>query len=472
MRPLSLPQAGTSGDDGAHAIVSGGSSSEVLLTGFARGDWLIDALGKRDFAAVLLNTNTPTNTEPTLSPTGIPTPGKTAPPSSSPFGLTTRPSGQPSDPTPAPTLHPTPSSSQPTSFPTLVTDGTANITTLTVIVAVLSCILGLIGVVAGGWLYRRHSRQHNDHTDSHSGPDTGAVSARSEVSFSHVVSASDGMSPSQSNRYPPNEEGARLANVQERDTMPRAVSSVSIGTALIAPGMQEAHAAGASTPLNSTLRRIGRETASDGSHQEQKPSVAGTKLALPGLPMAEASNSGVLPGDSRPNPTSGLGIRHAMICAAQEVSLVSQIPGVAEVASLVIVLMNLLKDNAELTGAGDGTVKRCRSVLLLVKRAADVLDEVGLSCQLDRKLCYSITWFHVVFFICPRMIILQTKILGRSDRVPIRHKVIFTLCYATLSARHTTNSRNTRPKASLSCVPPGIRLRPDFGLQGSLFPIR
>lgn len=248
-----------------------------------------------------------------------------------------------------------------------------------VIVVVLSCIVGLVGVATAGWLYRRHRRQHNTHTDSPSVPGTGSVVARSNVSFSHVVIAPGDINPSRNDRCPPNEEGARFSNVQERETMPRAVSSESIGTALYEPDMKEANAAGASTALNNSLRRFGGTHANDGSHQEQTPSVSGTIVALPGSTMAEIYNRGVSLGGSRPNPARGLGIRHAVICAAQEVSLASQIPGVSEVARLVIVLMNLMKDNAELTGAVESTVKRCRSVLLLVKRAADVLDEVGFS---------------------------------------------------------------------------------------------
>lgn len=263
----------------------------------------------------------------------------------------------------------------------MATDGAPNITTGIVIVVVLSCILCLIGAVAGGRLYRRYSRQHNDHTVSHSVPDAGFVGQRSEVSFSHVGYSSGDISPSRISRSPPNEGDSRLDNAQERETVPRAVSSVLIGVAApFTPNAEEANAAGVSTPVNNASRGVGRTKANDGSHQEQTPPSSGSIVALPVSTVAEANGSGVSTDDSRPNPaSSGLGIRHAVISAAEEVSLVSQIPGVAEVAKLVIVLMNLLKDHAELTSAGESTVKRCRSVLLLVKRAADVLDEVGVS---------------------------------------------------------------------------------------------
>ena len=55
----------------------------------------------------------------------------------------------------------------------------------------------------------------------------------------------------------------------------------------------------------------------------------------------------------------------------------SQIPGIAEVAGLVIVLMNIVTDSSNINVAGDNLVKRCRALLLLLQRAGSVLDEVG-----------------------------------------------------------------------------------------------
>lgn len=51
----------------------------------------------------------------------------------------------------------------------------------------------------------------------------------------------------------------------------------------------------------------------------------------------------------------------------------SQMPGVSEVAGLVVVLINLVSDSRGNAAANDQTVKRSRSIIIMLHRAADVL---------------------------------------------------------------------------------------------------
>ena len=80
---------------------------------------------------------------------------------------------------------------------------------------------------------------------------------------------------------------------------------------------------------------------------------------------------------SSSDPVHGMGVPRAVIQAAQELALVSKIPVVAEVAGLVVVLINLATDRSELIGAADNMAKRCRTVLFLLHRATSVLKKVG-----------------------------------------------------------------------------------------------
>ena len=81
--------------------------------------------------------------------------------------------------------------------------------------------------------------------------------------------------------------------------------------------------------------------------------------------------------DSCRRPPRGIGVAQAVIGLANDLAKVSQVPGVAEVAGLVDVLMKLKADSSNFIEAGDYTEKRCRAVLLLLQRAAGVLNEVG-----------------------------------------------------------------------------------------------
>lgn len=71
----------------------------------------------------------------------------------------------------------------------------------------------------------------------------------------------------------------------------------------------------------------------------------------------------------------------------------SSVPGVAEAATLVTVLVNLATDHRSNAGAAATRLRRCRSILTMLERAAKVLGKVKAPC------CYK-TVFDVLHHAC------------------------------------------------------------------------
>lgn len=358
-------QNGTSGNDGLHAIVTTVSNSETLLAGFVGGTWAVDDLGGFDFGAVMLDTSTPSSAEPTPFPTQFPVASNSPSPVSTTFSPTTQPAGYASDVTMLePTLIPSTISPQSTTSPTLTADGVPSSTLLMVIVVVLSCVLGLIGVAAGGWLYRRRARRTTDGTVSPSASESGYIGRNAE-------STSGDVPPTQQSTRSPQPNDAVSASSQKKEAVPQATSNGSSSTAADAREMDEGTAT----------------NADDGKHDPNTPSQSGETAAVRDIVMPGSSESTTSTGNSCQRPARSLGVVQAVLEAAQVLARTSTIPGVAEMAGLVVVLVNVAQDDSDITGAGDNTVKRCRSVLLLVQRAAEVLDKVGC-CRQVRCMLY------------------------------------------------------------------------------------
>ncbi|CAM9308013.1 unnamed protein product, partial [Laminaria digitata] len=72
-----------------------------------------------------------------------------------------------------------------------------------------------------------------------------------------------------------------------------------------------------------------------------------------------------------------LGLGHAVAEAAQELVRNCNIPGVTEVAAAVSILANLVTDNRDNTKSAEASLKRCRSIVMLLQRAARVLGKAG-----------------------------------------------------------------------------------------------
>ncbi|CAM9883869.1 unnamed protein product [Ectocarpus fasciculatus] len=85
------------------------------------------------------------------------------------------------------------------------------------------------------------------------------------------------------------------------------------------------------------------------------------------------------PGPRAPPSDGGdsLGYGQAVLAAADELVHHCQIPGVSEAAAAVLILIHLVLDSRDLTSRGEAEVKRCRSIVMILKRAAKVLGKGG-----------------------------------------------------------------------------------------------
>lgn len=90
-------------------------------------------------------------------------------------------------------------------------------------------------------------------------------------------------------------------------------------------------------------------------------------------------------GDKGSGGAMRLGVVQAVMGAAQEVAQRSAVPGVSEAATLVVVLVKLASDTMNNPAAVESRERWCRSILLMLERAAEVLGKVSraesiLSC--------------------------------------------------------------------------------------------
>lgn len=131
------------------------------------------------------------------------------------------------------------------------------------------------------------------------------------------------------------------------------------------------------TPLPSGGDRTRRNDtkADDGSiwkaQETESPSVLVTTTSLDSL-------SGDRTGDGEPTSGSRLGsdIAEMVLMAAQELADRSSIPGLSDAAALVSVLVQLVSDHSENENAVEGRLRWCRSIIILLSRASELLDKV------------------------------------------------------------------------------------------------
>lgn len=80
---------------------------------------------------------------------------------------------------------------------------------------------------------------------------------------------------------------------------------------------------------------------------------------------------------TRQAPASEIGLGQAVYAAAQELARHCQVPGVSEVAVVVGIMANLVTDSRENDSASDSRLKQCRSIVFVLKRAAEVIGKVS-----------------------------------------------------------------------------------------------
>lgn len=237
--------------------------------------------------------------------------------------------------------------------------------------AVLSCVLGLVVIAGAGWACRRRTRKRGDAGSSGVGD--------------FWTRAKDPDPPS-IERPSQGEDSSPLFVVQPKRSVTGDTQSSSFRTIPDGPGVGEENSTNASLPVNDVR---GKATCEIGNkriqvvHQSSATASAGEGSTGPptdaeeagnGVPESKESESSPIGG--RRKSVRGIGVAQAVLGAAHELARMSQFPGVTELAGLVIVLMNMVNDKSEIIGVADTMVKRCRSVLFLLQRAASVLQEV------------------------------------------------------------------------------------------------
>lgn len=79
----------------------------------------------------------------------------------------------------------------------------------------------------------------------------------------------------------------------------------------------------------------------------------------------------------RRGTSDGLLLGHAVANAAQELARNSNIPGVSDAAAAVSILAQLVMDNRDSNDGTEASLRRCRSIVLMLERAAKVLGKVS-----------------------------------------------------------------------------------------------
>lgn len=147
-------------------------------------------------------------------------------------------------------------------------------------------------------------------------------------------------------------------------------------------------AANASFQLNGTHRPVVGDRGGEGIEECHSPSVDAVAMAGRGHlsrndedpvnSIPERGDIELSPSSARGNNVRGIGGTHEVIEAATELVKKTSIQGISEVAGLVVILMNLVNDRADMVGVADNTKKRCRSRLFFfLQLAVDVLQEVS-----------------------------------------------------------------------------------------------
>ena len=384
-----IPQNGSSKYDIGQVVASIGSTSQVVVAGTTVGAWAIDNLGGSDFAAFLLDTGTLASPAPTSTPLQTHEPVIGAPPSlfsPTPFVETTEPPGR--EVTLAPTHEPETSVSRRTSSPTLATDGDPS--NMSVMVTVVCGVVSCVAVMCAGWRCRRQCRRQDENETSSAGHDVEVHDDGADSSVPHAPPhSSDGL-PSRRSHLPVHDGGSHSLHIELKATVTGNTSKAMFGKMSYMQDIDEGGSITPSVQLDD-WRQVG---GIDGDEGRARSGACPPSVSMPARDgteplsvdegeannaMPELSETGTFPIRDCRRKARGVGMTETVIGAAKGLARMSQFPGVAEVAGLVVVLMNLATDSSDIIGASDTMVKRCRSVMGLLQRAERVLEEVGLN---------------------------------------------------------------------------------------------
>eukprot|EP00903_Cladosiphon_okamuranus_P015102 g13969.t1 len=115
------------------------------------------------------------------------------------------------------------------------------------------------------------------------------------------------------------------------------------------------------------------------STEERTAERAGSGFGLSAVEGDDdvAAPTGVAASDGRQKTSIGLGYGQSALAAAEELAHSCQIPGVSEAATMVAILIRLVTDSRDGTTRGGAGVKRCRSIVVMLERAATVIGKDG-----------------------------------------------------------------------------------------------
>lgn len=381
------------------------------MGGTTEGSLALENAGGADFVAVVLDIGTPAGVSVTTAPsvaekgtnytshvsTTQPSEQMSPPPSTTRAdinGLVSGPTSSPTADEQRPVLTDTTSpatnvdsaTTSPTQAPTSMTtsDGGAPFNNST-LVAVLSSTLAFFVMVGVLWGYRRSCRKAKDAS-------VARLRDRGDGSENHDWRASPFPAPDE----PTQHSGQRRhvndscsPRAQQKESVTEDSSRTSLPTIPKTSATDERITAGASIHVNVPRGDVCGPTPDNSFPEEHPSSSAPVPKRYTDLPpvlehdaLYSIDELGL--GHIVHSPSSdcrktirGFGVAQAVVGAARDLAQMSQIPGVTEATGLVIVLMNLVTDNSDIVGGAETMVKRCRSVVILLQRAARVLDYVS-----------------------------------------------------------------------------------------------
>ena len=134
---------------------------------------------------------------------------------------------------------------------------------------------------------------------------------------------------------------------------------------------------------------------STGERDQFAPAYGGSSVVGAALVTDEPTGTLNEIGASLPShgrgPTGGLGLGQVVGDAARELARNCQIPGVVEVATAVSILVDLVTDYRGAKNGTEASLRRCRSIIIMLQRAAKVLGKVSmrsvLRCTMYERPC-------------------------------------------------------------------------------------
>lgn len=390
------------------------TKTQIVVAGSTTGSLTMENAGGNDVAAFFLDVGPSASASSALTPKETPEPPPSPSLTPTSFGGTTQQPEQvpamasPTDSANRPWVTPTPSQAitpyqnhpgarpEATTAPSTSTDvpfsretrspggvdTDASLKTSTIVAVVCSAFF-LVGVCGAGLVYRRRARKRGDPATL----DAGHLGHQADETCSTAVARSGGAMftqpkalPIRNKRWPSppclekrsaTEDTGKTSIVNptnETTNSKRTVGGISLDPAV---GHQD------------EIGNFVDKGSADGHPYSVAPSTKWPAECLPShdrhvvddMPDSGERESADI-GDNR-KPSFAIGVAPAVLGVAQELARMSQMPGVTEVAGLVIVLMNLVMDSSEVVRDADSMVKRCRSVLGLLQRADDVLQQVS-----------------------------------------------------------------------------------------------